>query len=219
MKQPSPTKVKMWDIFTAKLNSLNEKQGSTWWISFCSTNKTNLGKQDFQGARLLEWYCLLKYYILGCVQFVLSVWWMDSIKAPRCPFESSLKQSHTVRVRQVNRIGGVDFIIGISFLLDLFITWALRWVPVVLYGWIDQSNDAWKTTVVGSIFRPVKGALKEQSILLYEPYIERTNKAFLRWFLSNISTPLPHSCCRAIKWPSLTTGFNLFFPPWTVVWV
>ncbi len=41
---------------------------------------------------------------------------MDSIKVPSCPFESSLKQS------QVNRGGGVDFVIGISFLLDLSIT-------------------------------------------------------------------------------------------------
>lgn len=155
--------------------NLNEKQGSTWRISFCSMNKTNLGKQDFQGACLVEWYCLLKYYIWGCVQFVLSVCWMDSIKAPSCPFESSLKQSHT---SQVNRGGGVDFVIGIFFLLDLSTTWALRQVPVVLYGWIDQSNDAWKTTVVGSILRPAKGALKEQFILLYEAYIERTNKAF-----------------------------------------
>lgn len=75
---------------------------------------------------------------------------MDSVKFPSCPFERALKQSITVSISLVNWRGGVDFVIGISFLLDLSITWALRQVPVVLYGWIDQSNDAWKTTVVAS---------------------------------------------------------------------
>lgn len=63
---------------------------------------------------------------------------MDSIKAPSCPFESSLNQSHTVRISQVNWRGGVEIVIGISFLLDLSITWALRQVPVVLYSCTDQ---------------------------------------------------------------------------------
>lgn len=54
-------------MFTAKLNNLTEKQGSTWWISSCSTTKTNLGKQDFQSPCLLESFCLLKYYVYGCV--------------------------------------------------------------------------------------------------------------------------------------------------------
>lgn len=175
-------------------------------------NKTNLGKQEFQGACLLEWYCLLKHYIWGCVRFLWSVCRMDSIKAPSCPFESSLKQSHTVSVSQVNRGGGVDFVIGISSLLDLSITRALRQVPVVLYGWIDRSNDAWKTTVVGSILRPAKGALKEQSILLYEAHVERTNKARLVISTEHLNPP-KRGRCRAVEWPSPATGSNLFFLP------
>lgn len=40
---------------------------------------------------------------------------------PSCPFESSPEHSHTLSISQVNREEGVDFVIGISFLLDLSI--------------------------------------------------------------------------------------------------
>lgn len=38
---------------------------------------------------------------------------------PSCPFESSAEQSHTLSISQVNSEDRVDFVIGISFLLDL----------------------------------------------------------------------------------------------------
>lgn len=152
MKQPALQKQKCETYLQTNKITWSEKQGSAWWTSFCCRNKTDLGKQAFQGACLLEWYSLLKHCIWGCVQFALCVCWMDSIKAHSCPFESSLEQSYTRQLEpgKPEKWGRFSFC-GTSFLLDLSATWALRQVPVVLYVWTDQSDDAWKTIVVSSI--------------------------------------------------------------------
>lgn len=115
---------------------------------------------------------------------------MDSFKAPSRPFESSLKRSRTVGTSQVKR-GGLGSILLLVF---LFFAWpfchpSTQRSPgcLTVYGWIDQSNDAWKSNIGG-------GSNSQAS--RREPWrnnplcCTRHITFFLGWFLANVSARL-----------------------------
>lgn len=130
---------------------------------------------------------------------------MDSFKAPSRPFESSLKRSRTVGTSQVKR-GGLGSILLLVF---LFLAWpfchpSTQRSPgcLTVYGWIDQSNDAWKSNIGGVQFSgQSKGTLKEQSALLYEAH----NLLF-----RVIPSKRLRTVAAAIKCRTFTAWVNLF---------
>lgn len=130
---------------------------------------------------------------------------MDSFKAPSRPFESSLKRSRTVGTSQVKR-GGLGSILLLVF---LFLAWpfchpSTQRSPgcLTVYGWIDQSNDAWKSNIGGvQLSGQSKGTLKEQSALLYEAH----NLLF-----RVIPSKRLRTVAAAIKCRTFTAWVNLF---------
>lgn len=136
---------------------------------------------------------------------------MDSIKAPSCPFESSPKQNHTqYKPGKLGRRGRFFYWHFLS--AWPFYNLSTQTSPSCLIWphWPEQ----WCLENYCCVFNSQATGVNFEGTI--HSLIWGLNKDFLGcffwWFLSNISTSLLHSCCRAIKWPSLTAGFNLFFP-------
>ena len=143
---------------------------------------------------------------------LLCVCMLNGLKAPSCLFNSSLKQSHTVRISQVNWRGGPSLLLVILFCLTCLkpehsdksqLSYIAELTRAMMLGkllLLVQFPSQWKELWRNNPFCYMRLMLKEQTRLF-------------RWFLSNISTPLLHICCSAVKWTLFTTGSNLFFSP------
>lgn len=174
---------------------------------------TNLGNLDFPGcvsARVIQSVkvlhlrkcavCLLN----GLLQSPQSSFWELTQAEPHCRY----KPGKTGRLR------------SILLLVFLFLAWpfynpSTQTSPgcLTVYGWIDQSNDAWKRNVGGPILWSVEGNL-EGTI---RPDTPGTKTFFLGWFLGNVSAQLlqPSSADRSQRESTFFLQSWDDFPMWS----